>query len=204
MFEKKQFNHDSDDFIEALGYTEGDHKHVAMTATYEILKPQVTAAILFESKDEMPDGFSSKSKIFEALIDRYANNPERTAIAYLIFEVLYYKLRKSLEELSELNDRLGGKESKREKRSFTSLEDMIRDIAETMKLKKIHDMVHFLKEINMDYNKFMAKALTDSFTPDEQTIKMAKGDGPIKGYKGLDDLLKDLMSESDEDEDDEE
>jgi hypothetical protein len=171
MSNKLTFNHDADDFFEAIGIDERHYEVAHYTTIYYILAPVVTTALL-----GMNIQSSSKSKILEdALLHVRSNNilAQETALL-LCFERTY---KKTMERIKLYNDLL-----KDDANGFTNgnmsfqvdsegdvLGEAIRSLSKLLDARPIAQMIEVLKETSCSYEKFIA------FTVDEIDLRVVTG-----------------------------
>jgi predicted ribosome quality control (RQC) complex YloA/Tae2 family protein len=170
MLNQFNFNHDSEDFYEAMGLDERNVDIANYTVVYYMLTPLVTSALYDTEMEE-----SSKSKIFENCLKRLSkNNTEQQLISLLLkFEHTY---RKTMDRLKIYRDVL--KDNMDEFKDGMKLgrvqaEDLgeaIKKITQMLDARPIAQMVEVLKETSCDYQKFM------DFTVDEVDMRVVKGE----------------------------
>jgi len=163
------FNHDADDFFDAIGIDPRYYEIANYTIVYYIMAPIVSAALM-----DMDPESKTKSKILEQSLIRIRENKitaQETALL-LCFERTY---RKTMDRLKLYNDVL--KENFNTD-AFTSgnvsmgsvagenISDVIHNLAKLMEVRPINQMIQVLKETSCSYEKFIR------FTVDEEDLRV--------------------------------
>lgn len=166
------FNHEADDFFEAIGIDERYYDIANYTTIYCILAPIVTAALL-----DMDSESRTKSKVLEETLNRIRLNniPIQETALLLCFDRTY---KQTMERIKLYNDVLkdnvdtgafkGGNVSMGSV-TGSNLSEAMQSLAKLMEARPIAQMVEVLKETNCSYEKFI------HFTVDEIDLRVITG-----------------------------
>lgn len=166
------FNHDAEDFFEAIGIDERYYDIANYTTIYCILAPIVSAALM-----DMDSESRTKSKVLEQSLTRVRENkiPAQETALLLCFDRTY---KQTMDRIKMYNDILkddvninafkGGNVSMG---SVTgdNLGEAIQSLAKLMEARPIAQMVEVLKETSCSYEKFI------HFTVDEIDMRIVTG-----------------------------
>lgn len=177
------YNHDEDNFIEAIGCTEQMYDIASATIVYETISPNLIASTLFDNAEEVPAEYiRTKSQVLENSLKHLASDPKMCTVLLLTFERIHDKAMTHFKEVGEFMS------SKSRRIKADSLEDAISQVVSKLKLVKMVEMIANLKKCNFDYDKFIQYCLSDDEEEEE---------GPKRDYSDIDDLIKKAMDDMD-------
>lgn len=167
MFHNLKFNHDTEDFYEAIGIDQRTYDLAHYTTVYSMLAPLVTSALL-----EMEDGPSAKSELLESAINRIKTyNDDKLSVALLlVFERSYHKTMDRLKTYRDiLKDKMENELKEGMRIQAEDLGEAIRNITRMIEARPLAQMIEVLKETSCNYDKFL------QFTIDEVDMRVVLG-----------------------------
>lgn len=186
------YDHDKNNFIEAIGVTEKDYTVATATIIYETIAPNLQASTLYDTEAEVPDSFRrTKSLVLMNSLSHFEDNGAMTAVILLTFEKTHDK---ALNQFKELNDFVGKKENESQRIEATSIEDAIKQVVSKLKLMPMVEMVKALRDGDFEYQKFI-EFVIDNEDDDEDEDPTAD-----KDYSDIDAMIKKAMEDMDKDE----
>lgn len=185
------YDHDKNNFVEAIGVTEKDYTVATATIIYETICPNLHASSLYDREEDVPDSFRrTKSMVLMNSLSHFQEDGAMTAIVMLTFEKTHDK---ALDQFKELNTFLGQKDSESNRIQASSIEDAIKQVVSKLKLMPMVEMVKALKDGDFDYDKFI-KFILDQEKDDDDD------DTSGKDYSDIDALIKKAMEDMEDDE----
>lgn len=212
MLENFDFDHSQDDFIDALGLKQRDYELARMTIKYNLLAPLVIALRDSEDTDDIniPEGATSKSNILEQSLKRLGDNTSACMCAMLMFSETFTATKKQLKDYVSLlasdnpEDFFKGIKEKIAIQT-ESLSDALSNLGKILSLKPMAAAMSFLKDSDLDYNKFISftvdgvsyqDALDGKTEPRDEDDDDDKDNG--KDYSDIDDIIRRAFNKADE------
>lgn len=185
------YDHDKNNFIEAIGVTEKDYTVATATIIYETIAPNLQASTLYDTEAEVPDSFRrTKSLVLMNSLSHFEDNGAMTAVILLTFEKTHDK---ALNQFKELNDFIGKKENESQRIEATSIEDAIKQVVSKLKLMPMVEMVKALRDGDFEYQKFIEFVIDNEDDDDKDPTA-------DKDYSDIDAMIKKAMEDMDKDE----
>ena len=195
-----KFEHDSDDFFEAIGLPgEKTYELIDKTIMYELLAPAMIDQ-LFNTNEAQ--GKMTQSSVFERSLARLNESPELYTIFLIAFRDCYKRIKKRITKTSDFRHKMeasNGNISELFKIKANSIEDAVEKMKMVLQLENTIKAIEFLKDSKCDYDKFIDYTVNGKswhdLIPDDGTKSDEKDD---EKYKDIDDLLQNIMSKDDE------
>lgn len=208
MYPFLNFDHNQENFIEALGLSDHDQEVAIYTIIYEMLVPIVSTM----EGDDVDDFNVSRSGAFERALKR-TSSPEMLFLVTMSFDTTYQKTRKSLKAFEELLkekdpdeetdfkdilENMGVKSGSVGKIKAESLEDAMSKLTRMMTIRPIIGMIAMLKRSNFNYDKFIDYTVNNVGMSD--LVDDEDKDGPDSSqYPDIDDIIRKALEGNDED-----